>query len=265
MSRIRSGASSRLRRRCSPHRCMTRSWARCSPLGSRSRSSARRWPRSPSARASNPLFELETGRISEAAFLGSCPTSCRLSAAAAVELDGFGERYFRYLHPNERMIDYMRELRGRGYKMAICTNNVREWEARWRAMLPVDEIFDVVVDSAFVGSRKPEPRIYEITLERLGASPDSTLFIDDIEVNCEGARAARNHRDPVPLDRAGDRGDRGGAPRVTPESAPGDPRDRAQRVRVARRRRDGCSSGTAAPPSCSDTRARRRSGPSWPN
>ncbi len=32
----------------------------------------------------------------------------------------------------------------------------------------VKEIFDLVVDSAFVGSRKPEPRIYEITLERLG-------------------------------------------------------------------------------------------------
>ena len=58
------------------------------------------------------------------------------------------------------MIEYMHELRGRGYKMAICTNNIREWEAQWRAMLPVDEIFDVVVDSAFVGSRKPEPRIY---------------------------------------------------------------------------------------------------------
>ena len=40
--------------------------------------------------------------------------------------------------------------------MAICTNNVREWEPLWRAMLPVDEIFDVVVDSAFVGVRKPE-------------------------------------------------------------------------------------------------------------
>ena len=82
----------------------------------------------------------------------------------------------------------MRELRGRGYKMAICTNNIREWEAHWRAMLPVDEIFDVVVDSAFVGSRKPEPRIYEITLERLDASPEAALFIDDVEVNCEGAR-----------------------------------------------------------------------------
>ncbi len=55
-------------------------------------------------------------------------------------------------------------------------------------MLPVDEIFDVVVDSAFVGARKPEPRIYEITLERLGTAPEATLFIDDVDVNCQAAQ-----------------------------------------------------------------------------
>ena len=114
--------------------------------------------------------------------------SFRRDGAAGVELDEFGERYFRHLQPNERLIDYMRGLRERGYKLAICTNNVREWEGRWRAMLPVDEIFDVVVDSAFVGSRKPERRIYEITLERLGTSSRETLFIDDVEVNCQAAR-----------------------------------------------------------------------------
>ncbi len=137
---------------------------------------------------SNPLFELETGRITEAAFMGAMSEQLSADHGSEVELDGFGERYFSHLQPNERMIEYMRELRGRGYKMAICTNNVREWEAHWRAMLPIDEIFDVVVDSAFVGSRKPEPRIYQITLERLAASPEATLFIDDVELNCEGAR-----------------------------------------------------------------------------
>ena len=40
----------------------------------------------------------------------------------------------------------------------MLTNNVREWEPLWRPMLPVDEIFDVVVDSGFVGMRKPDPR-----------------------------------------------------------------------------------------------------------
>jgi putative hydrolase of the HAD superfamily len=83
----------------------------------------------------------------------------------------------------------MRELRGRGYRMAICTNNVREWEHRWRAMLPVDEIFDLVIDSAFVGMRKPDPGIYELTLARLGVPAERALLIDDIEINCEAARA----------------------------------------------------------------------------
>ena len=66
------------------------------------------------------------------------------------------------------MIAFLRELRDRGYRLAMLTNNVREWEPRWRAMLPVDELFEVVVDSAFVGLRKPDPAIYGLTCDRLG-------------------------------------------------------------------------------------------------
>src|SRR3712207_3004655 len=78
--------------------------------------------------------------------------------------------------------------------MALCTNNVREWEPRWRPMVPVDEIFESVVDSAFVGTRKPEPRIYEIVLERLGdVPPEECVFLDDFAVNCEAAREAGMH------------------------------------------------------------------------
>ena len=136
----------------------------------------------------NPLFELETGRLSEARFLRVLGEQLSDQLGRPVELHGFGERYFDNLHPNQPMIDYMRRLRERGYRMAICTNNVREWEPLWRAKLPVDEIFDVVVDSAFVGSRKPEPRIYEITLERLEVEPSAALMIDDVEDNCLAAR-----------------------------------------------------------------------------
>jgi putative hydrolase of the HAD superfamily len=136
----------------------------------------------------NPLVELETGRITEAAFFARLSDQLSAERGDRVDLDGFGELWFGQLEPNQALIAYMRELRERGYKLAICTNNVREWEARWRAMVPVDEIFDVVVDSAFVGTRKPEPRIYQITLKQLGAAPEATLFIDDTEVNCEGAR-----------------------------------------------------------------------------
>jgi putative hydrolase of the HAD superfamily len=57
-------------------------------------------------------------------------------------------------------------------------------------MLPVDEIFETVVDSGFVGTRKPESRIYEITLERIGLPAPACLFVDDVLVNCEGAEKA---------------------------------------------------------------------------
>jgi len=137
---------------------------------------------------SNPLFELETGRLSEAAFFEMLSSELSALRGSTVDLDGFGERWFGRLQANEPLIAYMRELRDRGYRLAICTNNIREWESRWRAMFPVEEIFEVVVDSAFVGSRKPERRIYEITLERLGTRAESTLFIDDVDVNCEAAR-----------------------------------------------------------------------------
>lgn len=137
----------------------------------------------------NPLYELELGRMSEARFLSLLSEQLSQQLGRPVELESFGEQYFENLHPNEPMISYMRALRARGYRMGICTNNVREWERLWRAKLPVEEIFDVVVDSAFVGTRKPERRIYEITLERLGVAAEGAILIDDLEPNCQAAQA----------------------------------------------------------------------------
>jgi putative hydrolase of the HAD superfamily len=136
----------------------------------------------------NPLFELETGRLSERSFLAQLTEQLTSDLGRPVEMDGFGARYLEHLDANQPMIDYMRELRGRGYKMAICTNNIREWEDLWRAKLPVDEIFEVVVDSAFVGFRKPEPQIYQLTLDRLGVDAQAALLVDDVELNCDAAR-----------------------------------------------------------------------------
>ena len=111
--------------------------------------------------------------------------------------DGFDlarlrELYFERIDPNTPVIEFVGEQRRRGLRTALLTNNVREWEPLWRAKLPeLDEIFELVVDSAFVGMRKPEPGIYELTVERLGGGLrlEECLFVDDIELNCEAARA----------------------------------------------------------------------------
>ncbi len=141
-------------------------------------------------RGENPLYEMERGEISEVDFLALLGDGLEPILGHRPELHRFREIYFEALHPNEEMIELMRELKANGKRMAMLTNNVREWEPLWRSMLPVDEIFETVVDSGFVGVRKPEPQIYEMTLERLGLPAEACLFVDDIELNCEGARKA---------------------------------------------------------------------------
>jgi putative hydrolase of the HAD superfamily len=142
------------------------------------------------ANGDNPLFEMERGEITEAAFLEKLTAALEPLLGHTPELHRFKEIYFEALQPNPEMIDLMRELKQAGYRMAMLTNNVQEWEPLWRAMLPVDEIFETVVDSGFVGCRKPESRIYALTLERIAAPAESCLFVDDVEVNIEGARKA---------------------------------------------------------------------------
>ena len=141
-----------------------------------------------------PLFRLERGELTEAEFLRRLSEALEPELGHRPHLHRFSEIWFDALHRNEPMLELMRELRDRGYRMAILTNNVREWEDRWRSKLPIDEIFDVVVDSAYVGMRKPEPEIYQLTLQRLGAvEPDRCLFVDDNEVNVEAARKLGIH------------------------------------------------------------------------
>jgi putative hydrolase of the HAD superfamily len=137
-----------------------------------------------------PLFQLERGEISEDEFIERLEDGLESILDHRPHLHHFRQKFWGALAPNEEMIALMHELKASGLKMAMLTNNVREWEPLWRAMLPVDEIFEEIVDSAFVGCRKPEARIYELTLERIGLPAEACLFIDDLEPNIEGAEAA---------------------------------------------------------------------------
>jgi putative hydrolase of the HAD superfamily len=136
----------------------------------------------------HPLFVLERGEISESEFR----ERIEKHLAAGFDLGRLRRLYFERLEPNRPMIDFVRELRESGLRTALLTNNVREWEPLWRSKLPeLDELFEVVVDSAFVGLRKPDPAIYELTLARLGGglAARDCVFVDDLDLNCETARS----------------------------------------------------------------------------
>lgn len=136
----------------------------------------------------NPLFELETGRMSEVACMSLIEHELRTQHGLHVDMASFTDVYWGHLAPNAELISFLEPLRER-YSMAMLTNNVREWEPHWRAMLPVDELFELVVDSSAVGMRKPDREIFELTLARLGKRPQECVFIDDLPHNCEAAAA----------------------------------------------------------------------------
>lgn len=88
--------------------------------------------------------------------------------------------------PQPAMLDMLRQLHGRGTALGILTNNVQE--SAWRGLVPV-ELLDVVVDSSEVGLAKPDPRIYELLLSKLGRPGEAVAYFDDLEENIPPARA----------------------------------------------------------------------------
>ena len=81
-------------------------------------------------------------------------------------------------------------IKADGFQAAIVTNNAKEFRERWVASVPVAEICHEIVDSSEIGVRKPDPRIFEHALERLGGiAPERALFVDDFHGNVQAAEA----------------------------------------------------------------------------
>jgi len=89
----------------------------------------------------------------------------------------------------DELVEFCREVRSAGLLTGLLTNNAKEFEDFWMPLLPLEELFDDVVDSSAVGLRKPDARIYELSLERLGVRADAAVFIDDAPGNVDGAQA----------------------------------------------------------------------------
>ncbi|KAI6179182.1 Bifunctional epoxide hydrolase 2 [Aphelenchoides besseyi] len=101
---------------------------------------------------------------------------------------------------NSKLDDYMGEhdphiekaiekLKANGIKLGLLTNNGYWSPKRERTTIldHADEIFDVVVESAREGVRKPDPKIYEIMLERIGKKAEECVFVDDLKQNVDAA------------------------------------------------------------------------------
>jgi putative hydrolase of the HAD superfamily len=117
------------------------------------------------------------------------------------------ETLARLTVPGLHIYDALRELgwEGRGrpvvldlladipaqYRQAVLTNDATKFLGEgWRSTWEYADYFERIIDSLDIGVRKPDPAAFMATVSALGLPADRVLFVDDLTVNVEGARAA---------------------------------------------------------------------------
>jgi epoxide hydrolase-like predicted phosphatase len=143
----------------------------------------------PTEDGDHPFHRLERGEISLQQARDDILRRGRALYNLEVDIFQLFPRLPRGVH--HQLIDRVKVLKKEGYHTAMITNNIREFADSWRSMLPVpvEDLFDLVVDSSREGIRKPNPAIFRLTLERLGGlAPERTVFLDDCEGNVKAAK-----------------------------------------------------------------------------
>jgi putative hydrolase of the HAD superfamily len=79
------------------------------------------------------------------------------------------------------------------FKTGCITNNlpanaIGSMTGRSLYVAEVMVLFDHVIESAKIGLRKPDPRIYKMMIETLNADPKNCVYLDDLGVNLKPAR-----------------------------------------------------------------------------
>jgi putative hydrolase of the HAD superfamily len=131
------------------------------------------------------LTEREWGQRLERALRRRDP----LVDLSRARLQTFGEHWFAGVPANAPLVNAVRGLKRAGFRVGILTNNVVEWQAHWRAMVGLDEVVDLIVDSSQERTRKPEAAFFQVATERSGVAARNSLLIDDVAENIEAAAA----------------------------------------------------------------------------
>jgi putative hydrolase of the HAD superfamily len=90
------------------------------------------------------------------------------------------------------MIEALRRIKAK-FKTGCITNNlpansIGSISGRSLYVAEVMALFDHVIESAKIGLRKPDPRIYQMMTETLGVDPKGCIYLDDLGVNLKPAR-----------------------------------------------------------------------------
>jgi putative hydrolase of the HAD superfamily len=90
---------------------------------------------------------------------------------------------------NKNVIKLIRELKNKGYKVALLSNYSREGGRRMRQVLHLDKVFDLMLISGEIGLAKPHPEVFLYLIKKLNVSPSEIIFIDDSPKNIKTANS----------------------------------------------------------------------------
>jgi HAD superfamily hydrolase (TIGR01509 family) len=112
------------------------------------------------------------------------------TAAALTELHTYHQANNLWEFIPEGVRPALTALRRRGLKLTVVSNANGTLRAHMRR-IGLGALVDIVIDSCEEGVEKPDPRLFQIALDRSGAAPDSTIHVGDFyQVDIVGARAA---------------------------------------------------------------------------
>jgi epoxide hydrolase-like predicted phosphatase len=100
--------------------------------------------------------------------------------------------FFAYDEIDESLIDYVRELH-KMYKTALLSNAWDDLRHVITENWHFEDAFDTMIISAEVRVAKPDPRIFQLALERLEVKAEEAIFVDDMKRNVDGAQLAGLH------------------------------------------------------------------------
>ena len=128
---------------------------------------------------------LERGELTLDGFFPAFDAECA-SAGCAISARDLMTRVAEVTMPRPAMLEAIRRIRARGLAAGAITNNWITEDAGTGVLRPH---FDVFFESAAVGVRKPDPRIFEMACTQLGIAAREAVFLDDIGMNLKAARA----------------------------------------------------------------------------
>lgn len=127
---------------------------------------------------------LERGELTLQQFTSVFEQEC-LSAGQNIDASALMEAVRASTLPRPEMIRAIERIRSSGLRTGAITNN---WIDEGSSVDALEYLFDVFVESARLGLRKPDPRIYLYTCEQLAIDPSQAVFLDDIGRNLKAAR-----------------------------------------------------------------------------